>query len=238
MPQRTCGTSGCPNAHRAKGLCSSCYNRQHQPDRHRKSTVACGQCGKPTLKQASGKYAERFCSLICRDVWRRATGSNPQPSPEAIARARATRSSRRYLARRKLARAARGTRGDCTWISGRCQRCGTAYTTTTRGGAWPLWCSDACASRASKSRRRARKRSAVHVPYSRVQVFERDGYRCHLCKRMTSPYAVVPHPRAPVIDHLVPLGEGDDAIYNVATACFLCNSTRRDVGPAQLILFG
>jgi 5-methylcytosine-specific restriction endonuclease McrA len=69
-------------------------------------------------------------------------------------------------------------------------------------------------------------------------VFERDGYRCHLCKRMTKRGAVVPHPKAPVIDHLVPLGPGDDAMHNVATACFMCNSKRRDVGPAQLILFG
>jgi 5-methylcytosine-specific restriction endonuclease McrA len=69
-------------------------------------------------------------------------------------------------------------------------------------------------------------------------VFERDGYRCHLCKRMTLRTAAVPHPRAPVIDHLIPLGPGADARHNVATACFLCNSMRRDVGPAQLILFG
>jgi hypothetical protein len=244
MPQRTCGVSGCAKPHRARGLCSSHYNEQHQPDRHRKSIVACGQCGKPTLKHVANKYAERFCSLACRDAWRKETGTNPAPPHDAdaivkrIAATRITRASRRYQAKLKAKRAARGSRGVCTWISGRCHRCGMDYTTTTSGGAWPRWCSDVCAMRASRSRRRARKRSAEHMPYSRVQVFERDGYRCHLCKRMTLRTAVVPHPRAPVVDHLVPLGPGADALYNVATACFLCNSKRRDVGPAQLILFG
>lgn len=245
MPQRTCGTSGCPNAYRAKGLCSSCYNRQHQPDRHRKSTVRCGHCGKPTLKHTASRYAERFCSLACRDAWRKATGTNPAPprDAESVAKrttaARATRSGRRYQARLRAKRAAQGMRGERTWISGRCGRCGVDYTTTTSGGAYPRWCSDVCAHRASASRRRARKRSAVHEPYSRTEVFERDGYRCHLCHRLTMRTAVVPHPRAPVIDHLSPLGPtGPDALHNVATACFLCNSTRRDIGPAQLILFG
>jgi hypothetical protein len=245
MPQRTCGASGCAKPHRARGLCSSHYNQQYQPDRHRKATVPCGHCGRATLKHASSRYAERYCSLGCRtEAWRKVAAGTPQPWHSAEARGRshaaskATRSSRRYLAQRKLARAARGTRGDCTWISGRCQRCGEQYTTTTRGGAWPQWCSDTCANRASRSRRRARKRSAVHIPYSRVQVFERDGYRCHLCKRMTKRTAVVPHPKAPVIDHLIPLGPGADAMHNVATACFMCNSKRRDVGAAQLILFG
>ena len=231
MPERICSVDGCCAPVRARGVCSTDYNRIYQPDRHRKGTVICGQCGKPTLKHVSGRYAERFCSLTCRDVWRKATGTNPAPPP-------GMGWTHRRRAQVKLDRAARGTRGECTWISGRCHRCGDTYTTTTRGGAWPQWCSDVCANRASKSRRRARKRSADHIPYSRVLVFERDGYRCHLCKRMTKRTAVVPHPRAPVIDHLVPLGPGADAPYNVATACFMCNSKRRDVGPAQLILFG
>lgn len=229
MPQRTCGVAGCPNAHRAKGLCSSHYNQQHQPNRHRKSTVRCGQCSKPTVKHVSSRFAERFCSLTCRDLWRKATGTNPAPPPGMSWTPR-----RRAVVR--LERAARGTTG-ARWVAGNCARCGQPFVSAHRHDPG-RYCSPACKRRTKASRRRARKRNAVHVPYSRTRVFERDGYRCHLCKRMTKRTAVVPHPRAPVIDHLVPLGQGDDAQHNVATACFLCNSKRRDVGPAQLILFG
>lgn len=228
MPQRTCGTSGCPNAHRAKGLCSSCYNRQHQPDRHRKSTITCVVCGETHLSsRAQGKY----CSDACRSVDYTLRGIRP-PGRSAGGKPW----SRRTRARWRIAKAARGTVGT-RWVAGRCGSC--AFTFVSQHLNDPgRYCSNACKRRTKASRRRARKRSAVHVPYSRTMVFERDGYRCHLCKRMTKRDAVVPHPRAPVIDHLVPLGPGDDAQYNVATACFLCNSIRRDVGPAQLILFG
>lgn len=229
MPQRTCGTPGCPNAHRAKGLCSSCYNRQHQPDRHRKSAITCVVCGEAHL---SARASGRYCSDTCKSTDYALRGIRP-PSP-----AGRQPWSRRTRARFQLAQAARGTRGQCHWIAGRCHRCGKAYVTTTTGTGWPRWCSDTCATRASRSRRRARRRSAEHEPYSRTAVFERDGYRCHLCKRITKRTAVVPHPHAPVIDHLIPLGPGADALHNVATACFMCNSKRRDVGPAQLILFG
>lgn len=226
MPQRTCGASGCAKPVRARGLCSTHYNQQHQPDRHRKSTVKCGQCGKATLKHVAQRYGARFCNLACRDAWRAEQARQrklPVPYVGEVTRPVPVRPE-----------PARSTR---RWVAGNCHRCGKAYVVedyTDRA----RYCSHSCYRSDAKARRRARKRSAEHVPYSRVQVFERDGYRCHLCKRMTQRTAAVPHPRAPVIDHLIPLGPGADAMHNVATACFLCNSKRRDIGPAQLILFG
>jgi len=52
----------------------------------------------------------------------------------------------------------------------------------------------------------------------------------------------VPHPLAPTIDHLIPLADGgSDSPANVATAHFLCNSTkgeRHGGGGDQLTLIG
>lgn len=238
MTQATCSTPGCPKPHRARGLCSTHYNQQHQLVRHRKVTVPCTWCETPCIKGSAQvkRYAGAFCTLACRDAWRKDTQTNPGPSEAARAAARAALSTRRAVALRKLRKAARGTRG-WRWVAGNCGRCGRPFVSEL-GTDLGRYCSDVCKNRAARSRRRARHRGAHHQPYSRAAIFERDGYRCHLCHKRTLRTAVVPHPRAPVIDHLIPLGQGDDAPHNVATACFMCNSKRRDVGDAQLILFG
>ena len=70
-------------------------------------------------------------------------------------------------------------------------------------------------------------------------MFQRDRWTCQLCGKRVVRSAVVPHPRAPVIDHIVPLAAGAevggvDAPWNVQCAHFLCNSYKRDllVAPA------
>lgn len=237
MPQRTCGVDGCPKPHRARGLCVTHYNRQYMPDeRHLKMVVACAWCGVECFKAATQRYERRFCSLHCRDTWRRRdrlpvlyVGTEHLPHVDAW-------TPRKRYAEQKLARALRSTSAS-RWVAGTCARCAEPFNSRAINSSG-RYCSDDCKRAQGRSRRRARKRMAAHQPYARTDIFERDGYRCHLCKRMTKRSAVVPHPRAPVIDHLIPLGPGDDAPYNVATACFMCNSKRRDVGPAQLILFG
>jgi 5-methylcytosine-specific restriction endonuclease McrA len=51
---------------------------------------------------------------------------------------------------------------------------------------------------------------------------------------------LVPHPKAPTIDHIVPLAAGgDDIKANVQLAHFLCNSVKSNQGGnEQLILVG
>lgn len=234
-PTRTCGEAGCGRPLRARGLCSTHYNQQHQPNRHAKVTVPCGWCRKTTLKHAAQRYAARFCSLACRDAWRKATGINPAPPPGLGC---GKPWSRKTRARAKLRKAARGTVGR-RWVAGTCPRCGCSFIAMLTNDAG-RYCSDQCKNRTKGSRRRARKRGARHEPYSRPAIFERDRWRCHICKRRTLRTKAVPHPRAPVIDHLVPLAAGgDDTAANVATACFLCNSTKREHGGGeQLALIG
>lgn len=49
----------------------------------------------------------------------------------------------------------------------------------------------------------------------------------------------VPHPKAPTIDHVVPLAEGGhDTRANVQLAHFLCNSIKGRGGSQQLALIG
>jgi len=74
----------------------------------------------------------------------------------------------------------------------------------------------------------------------RAQVFARDGGRCQICGRKARMTAVVPHPLAPVLDHIIPLAAGGThEPRNVQLAHFICNSRKRET-PAgdQLRLMG
>lgn len=85
--------------------------------------------------------------------------------------------------------------------------------------------------------RRARKLDAFIEYVDRQQVFEHDGYRCHLCRRKTLRTKQVPHPRAPTIDHIVPLSRGGKHEYvNCRTACFLCNAQKNAYGGGEQLL--
>jgi hypothetical protein len=114
MPQRTCGVDGCPKPHRARGLCATHYNRQHPApgERHRKLAVPCSWCGAECMKAPTQRYERRFCSLHCRDTWRRRdrlpvlfVGQVVRPQPEPPAQPRSTK----------------------RWVAGSCHRCGKAY---------------------------------------------------------------------------------------------------------------
>lgn len=118
-----------------------------------------------------------------------------------------------------------------------CRQCGVVFIAK-----WRQLC-PACSSsnkreqRKSLRRKRRMRVAAARELYRVTDVFARDGWRCHLCGRATKRDAKVPHPRAPTIDHLVPLSAGGgDTPLNVATAHFECNWRRADGGAAQLRL--
>lgn len=94
--------------------------------------------------------------------------------------------------------------------------------------------------RSVRRRRRARRRNATTERYTAREIFTRDRWRCGLCGKPVARTKAVPHPRAPVIDHIVPLSQdGDDTRANVQCAHFICNSIKGD-RPAgeQLRLIG
>lgn len=80
----------------------------------------------------------------------------------------------------------------------------------------------------SKARHRARKYGVVYEPVNPIDIFERDGWKCHMCGKKT--------PRkkrgtiatnAPELDHITALAlGGSHTKANVATACRACNSRK------------
>lgn len=130
-----------------------------------------------------------------------------------------------------------------TYTSGECEICGKGFVSKHRD----VTCSDECAQekardrrRARDARRRARELSAYREKVVSRKVFERDGYKCHICGKATKRNARVPDHKAPTLDHIIPLNAGGThEMSNVATAHFLCNSLKSDKGTGdQLLLFG
>lgn len=128
-----------------------------------------------------------------------------------------------------------------------CTVCGGEIVQPSRGG-WRSTCSAECARqtethkegrRRLKRRRRMRERSAEREPYSDRDIFERDAWRCGLCGGRVNPLHQVPHPKAPTIDHIIPLSEGGaDTRRNVQLAHFLCNSRKGNRPGGQMRLVG
>lgn len=90
-------------------------------------------------------------------------------------------------------------------------------------------------------RKAAIRRGAAAVGRSLTieQLGERDGWRCHLCRRRVNPALRAPHPQSRSFDHLVPVSRGGtDAPENLGLAHLRCNLSRGNRGDVQLLLVG
>jgi len=143
-------------------------------------------------------------------------------------------------------------RSNRTFKSVQCRVCDRYFVTLFTD----VTCSNECQQintldikRQGRSRRRARKKLAFVENVSPKYIFNRDNYRCNLklspsCSGKTDLTKVVPHPRAPTVDHIIPLGLGveNDGWHSNANswcACFECNCIKRDRGGGeQLALIG
>jgi len=92
-------------------------------------------------------------------------------------------------------------------------------------------------------RSRARHHGVKYVSFPLRTIYERDGYRCQICKKRVFQKARYRktdgkiHPMSPTIDHIVPMSRGGNhEPDNCQTACFLCNSRKSDLGGGQLRL--
>lgn len=84
--------------------------------------------------------------------------------------------------------------------------------------------------RIRKAMDRARLKRVKVEQVDPIKVFDRDGWRCHLCgyktpKEKRGTY----HPKAPELDHIVPLSKGGAHSYaNTACSCRKCNAEKSD----------
>jgi hypothetical protein len=148
---------------------------------------------------------------------------------------------------RRAESVARG-RARTTYGEVACRDCGALFERTPCGGL-PKQICDACrllklreGRRMARDRRRLRVSALETAEVERIyrrKVFERDRWRCQLCGKPVKRTATVPDPKAPTLDHVVPLAVGGSHTYaNVQCAHFLCNSLKSAGGGQQLAMFG
>lgn len=135
------------------------------------------------------------------------------------------------------------------WLN--CQGCGERFRPTKgnseqrRSGYVQKFCSWECRLGRPQDRRRRldvgqKQRRGKNSAIDPFKVFERDGWRCHLCGRKT-PKALrgTTNDRAPERDHIISIFDGGSDTYeNSACACRRCNRKKGRKSRGQLLLFG
>jgi len=196
--------------------CTDCRKRlNYKP-------IICEHCGVEALQWRKG----RFCSRDCKDAAQRRVYSTELVGPIA-----------QFCLLPKPIRAASAR----IWVMGQCQRCDAPF--VIRDQLTSRYCSVRCARADAGTRHRVRKVAAFIAPVYRARIFERDQWRCQLCRKKVNRNAVVPHPKAPTLDHILPLSlGGTHEPANVQLACFMCNCLKSDglyLGrPEQLSMIG
>ena len=89
-------------------------------------------------------------------------------------------------------------------------------------------------------KRRARMLAAYVQDVNPEYIYKRDRFTCQICHKRLAMKQQVPHPKAPTIDHIIPLAKGGThEPANVQAAHFMCNCTKSDGAAAdQLLLVG
>lgn len=99
-------------------------------------------------------------------------------------------------------------------------------------------CRDA-SHRAAKTKQNVSRRASTNAGdrIDPISVFERDNWRCHLCRRSTPKrLRGTCDPRAPELDHVVTLADGGQHTWsNVACACRQCNGRKGAKSLGQLV---
>lgn len=226
-PKSVCSVDECVRPTLGRGLCASHYSVWHRSQK--RYTITCPECGE--VAEVARK-ATRYCSRRC------SAAAAGRASAEAHRRSTPREIEIYVPPKRPISVVHVRTKNRLT--SGRCRVCNEWFVSEHRD----VTCSSVCRSeyrrdrrRAGKDRRRARKRQAFVETVYRKKVFEADGYRCHLCGKKTDPSKAAPHPKAPTLDHIVPLADGGrHERTNCRTAHFLCNSRKGDRGGGEQLL--
>lgn len=88
--------------------------------------------------------------------------------------------------------------------------------------------------------RRATLATVERERFTEQEIYERDRWRCGICRKTVSRTLTWPHPKSASLDHVVPLSEGGGHTRaNVRLSHLRCNISRNNRGGGeQLALLG
>lgn len=212
MAAASCAVAGCSAPVRARGWCTSHYNRWHRygdPVAGPATVAACLSCAGDLPGQGATGPRSSYCSRECRD--------------RASYERRRNQISAERRERIRLARQAKI-----------CPGCGDAFVPQLSRA--QLYCCEPCARRVHNASRRARTKGAPDGDrlHWRILAAE-DGPACHICSFDTDPtdLEVLPSgarrygPGYPTMDHVVALAVGGrHERANVRLAHLYCNTAK------------
>ena len=215
-------------------------NRQEYRDSVRAGAVGafvCVNCSKDSYRPMSGTnkskgHKNKYCCMACR--------------VEYAEKVRTEIAIRTAIVKSEIK--AIKALGKSTYkpakIRVACKKCGKSFAATNGGGLHQGTC-DAClieakkvSRRISKALRRARTRGAQYEQIDPIKVFERDGWRCHMCgTKLKRKDRGTFKDMAPELDHIITLAEGGTHTWeNVACSCRKCNGAKGSRSFGQMVL--
>lgn len=227
--------------------CRTRSKRKRQEARHGKrdrSRIAqCLACGVDFRSVRNGKCSQGWtvcCSHECRGKLITVRAEAMQPIVVRVLRGKCERCGRPYQKGHATRRYCSGCEGY-QWqpTERQCLVCGVAF----MAGKWQRVCGPDCEAqlkkthrRTAKAKRRAVTRGRAAESIDPLRVFERDGWRCHLCGcRTPRRLRGSCEPNAPELDHVVPLALGGTHTWaNVACSCRACNNAKGAKALGQL----
>lgn len=241
LPCSDCGTSFHPPAARGR-LPRKCAGCRVYPG----TRARCRSCGAMCSARAKDRVCRACKRQPCATCGR--LGKGTKYCSDACRAAAPRPPKRRTLpcagCGRDFTTAVAATRycsPDCAWTIGPCRTCGGL----ARHRPWLTARCAPCTLSAERARTRQKnaiRRGAACITGRRLTIDElgdRDGWRCHLCRRRVSPALRAPHPDSATFDHLIPVSfRGLDEPENLALAHLGCNVRRGAGGTVQLLLVG
>lgn len=218
---------------------------------------ACAQCSAMFSPKERRNPGARFCSRACASRWQKAVAGqtlDPRSCGTCGATYKPVQRDQRYCGRECIRQADRPLK---IFAPTACPGCSAVFVPMPTRAALPsLYCSDSCREQARRDakakyraghwrdwagstghRKRARHYGTQYEPIKRVEVFDRDGWRCGLCGTQTPRHLMGScDDRAPELDHIVPLSRGGDHLKrNVRCACRRCNRLKYNRTDMELV---
>ena len=243
-----CGQPFVPH-HKGSRYCSlSCGRTSEQSmGRGPREKKQCPICGEWFIaNRDKGRPDQRFCSLKCAGMAQSVDASCPvyvKACRQCGVLFTQRTDYKSFCSRKCCVRwneIQQGTRRAAGKIQGgTCLECGKPFV-NAYGEKRRLFCSNRCSRRyykrqcgSSTHRSRARRYGCEYEPVNRLKVFERDGWRCRICGRLTPRELLgALEDNAPELDHVIPLSKGGGHLWsNVQCACRECNSRKGAMMP-------
>lgn len=205
------------------------YRRRHpEKIREQKAKVyekVCAWCGR---SYRTTRWQGRFCGVQCAG------------HAKATDRTELDWRQCQRCGRWRVYRSGRGRfcSPECAVVDTRaprpCVSCGEEFRPKRGSGSKARYCSRQCKQREASARRRGRqgpdlwRGDRVNALVRRWDIYERDRWICQLCRKRVPKAAVVPDPKAPTLDHVVPLScGGEHVVENLQLAHYGCNSRKK-----------